>query len=483
MRNRSETWANLAQGDFLMVAQLDVNGKLYSRITAPRVDRALMSNPLSVGNCTSATLEVSILTDDLLDATIPIVVKGRLMDPTRTVISEALPFGTFYINQRNSQAGLLTLQCYDVMLKANQPFLSGNEEEEAEEWPKPMADVVTEIAYRLGVGIDNRTQIIASDRYMVTRPEGLTMRQVLGYIGACMGGNWIVTEENLLRLVPMNTVPGVTSSIDKMEDAVTPESAINGYTYYVTDEAGRPIVTRDGFYIIWADDHYVPAETGLVEAKSVLGGYDLGTAITVTGVYMTDTEGNEFKAGDLSGPGVIRVEGNPYANQMICTDLYSRYQGLVYAPYEARQVIYDPAAELGDQIRVHDKISSVLYATTLNFDVLFTADISAPNNEELTAEYPYLTEIKRIVQTTAALRETIAKTNTELKALTESSDSNVRSLANAIRDEITRAQEAEQNLQTNIESEESRAQAAEEELRAYIDQKFAEIINGNEVAW
>ena len=71
---------------------------------------------------------------------------GRLTnDKTATEWKE---FGTFYIDQRDTSfAGLVTVDCYDAMLKTNQNYLDGSDT--AANWPKSMKSVVEEIAYRI----------------------------------------------------------------------------------------------------------------------------------------------------------------------------------------------------------------------------------------------------------------------------------------------------------------------------------------------
>ena len=129
---------------------------------------------------------------------------GRLTnDKTATEWKE---FGTFYIDQRDTSfAGLVTIDCYDAMLKTNQNYLDGSDT--AANWPKSMKSVVEEIAYRIGVGIDLRTRIKTGADYVVPYPSGKTMSQVLGYIGACHGGNWIITEEKPSAAGPAHDCP------------------------------------------------------------------------------------------------------------------------------------------------------------------------------------------------------------------------------------------------------------------------------------
>ena len=203
MRHRTDRWVKLAaRGRFRMEAKARIGEKDYLEISAPKIERNLMSAPLTVGTCSTGTLSLSILTNDEIKSASPVVIMGRLTDGK--IYSEWLEFGTFYINQRDTSfAGLIVLDCFDAMLKTNQNYL--DETDTSANWPKSMKSVVEEIAYRIGVGVDPRTKINTGSDYVVPYPSGKTMQQVLGDIGACHGGNWIITEENLLRLVPLVT--------------------------------------------------------------------------------------------------------------------------------------------------------------------------------------------------------------------------------------------------------------------------------------
>ena len=70
-------------------------------------------------------------------------------------------------------------------------------------WPQTMAAVVSEICTIIGVTLDARTSIRTGTGYTVDYPNDLTMREVLGYIAVAHAGNWTVTPENKLRLIPL----------------------------------------------------------------------------------------------------------------------------------------------------------------------------------------------------------------------------------------------------------------------------------------
>lgn len=482
MRHRTDRWVKLAaRGRFRMEAKARIGGVDYLKISAPKINRNLMSAPLSVGSCNVATLSLSILTDDEIKSTSPVVIMGRLTDGK--VYSEWMEFGTFFIDQRDTSfEGLLTVDCYDAMLKANQSYLDGSDS--SANWPKTMKAVVEEVAYRLGVGIDPRTKINTGADYVVPYPSGKTMIQVLGDIGACHGGNWIITEENLLRLIPLVTAPDETFHVishdyEKVKtadghlliykeqtvfNAVLPEptgespESVVPVTHYITDEYGNVVVTPEGHYLVWAADGSADAVDGLINVPVVCGQITTGTKVTITGVSMGNDGGGSYTAGDDSGA-VLTIESNPYATQGICDALYAAFNGLVYLPYTATKALYDPATELGDQVKIGDMVHSVLYTSSLDFDLNFRSNISAPNSEELSEEYPYLSEIQSLKQTSEQLNGAIESASKELSGKVDDA---------ALQAEIDRATGVEKELSTRIGNEETRAKKAEEGLSARI---------------
>ena len=65
-----------------------------------------------------------------------------------------------------------------------------------------------------------------------------------------------------------------------------------------------------------------------------------------------------------------------------------------YQPYEAADALLDPAAELGDGVTVGG-IYGGIHAKTTTFSRLFRATVSAPAEEEIDNEYPYLSAQER----------------------------------------------------------------------------------------
>ncbi len=454
MRARSTLWKQIVEkGDYIIETKLSIGDKEYTEISAPVINRALMNDALSVGNCVSSSLSVSILMKDALQAATPIIVLGRICRGAS--YSEWLEFGTFYINQRDtSYEGLVSISCYDAMLRTNQSYLDPTVDTSAE-WPKSMKSVVKEIAYRLGVSIDSRTRIESGTDYIVPYPVDLTMMQVLGYIGACHGGNWIITEENALRLVPLTMIT---------ESGEMPESVITKQ-YYITDNLGNTIQTVEGDSLIY--DTVAESTVETVNVEAVLGKLTTGISTMISGVSMTDNAGNSYTAGSQT-QGVLKIDSNPYAAQSICDMLYSLFNGLSYEPFTASSAVLDPAVELGDKIIIGKSVESILYTLTLNLDLGLRADLSAPNSEEMSIEYPYLSEIARMKQTTAELSQSVSAAAKDLSEQVGNTDATVASLQAALTAEINRAGGSEKTIAANLSDEETRAKTAENALSGRI---------------
>lgn len=482
MRHRTDRWVKLAaRGRFRMEAKARIGEKDYIEISAPKIERNLMTEPLKVGTCSTGTLSLSVLTNDEIKSASPVVIMGRLTDGK--IYSEWLEFGTFYINQRDTSfAGLVVLDCYDAMLKTNQNYL--DETDTSANWPKSMKAVIEEIAYRIGVGVDPRTKINTGSDYVVPYPSGKTMQQVLGDIGACHGGNWIITEENLLRLVPLVSAPDETFHVishdyekvktndghlliydeQKIFNRVLPEASgetpesVIPVTHYIKDEYGNAIVTPEGHYLVWGSNGSADAVDGIINIPVVCGEITTGNKITVTGVMLNSDSGESYTAGDDSGM-ILTIESNPYATQGICDALYNAFNGLVYFPYTATKALYDPATELGDQVKIGDMVHSVLFTSKLDFDLNYRSDISAPNSESLSEEYPYLSKVESLKQSTEQLNGAIEAASKELSGKVDDA---------ALQAEIDRATGVEKALNESIGAEEKRATEAEEALSKRI---------------
>ena len=86
--------------------------------------------------------------------------------------------------------------------------------------------VAREAASRIGTSLDPRTVALMNQNYQVEYPgfgdEAYTLREVLGFVGAMYGGNWVISDTGLLRLIPLGE--------------------LNPPSFYLTDHDGSAIL-------------------------------------------------------------------------------------------------------------------------------------------------------------------------------------------------------------------------------------------------
>ncbi len=187
------------------------NESLYSVST----DIELMpDNELSVGNASSRSINIEMAVPDNL-AKIPRQAKTELFvrfstDPTFTDTentTESLPQGTYFIDTKQiikSRDGRdkLKIVGYDAMMKAEQGI------PDQSSWKnKKDIDVVNLIAGAIGVTVDSRTTSLMTDGFTIPYPAQYTMRETLGFIACMYGGNFMISDDNTLLLVPINGYP------------------------------------------------------------------------------------------------------------------------------------------------------------------------------------------------------------------------------------------------------------------------------------
>lgn len=162
---------------------------------------------LEIGRCVSKELDLTVRPK----GTVPRMAEIRLY--SRAVLDEEagewIPKGVYYIDTRKADeaSGLLTLHGFDAMLKSGAVWWDPSVD--AGEWPMSQRAAAADIARQMNVGIDTRTYIDPS--YLADYPNDLTMREVLENIAASHGGNWIMTDEGDLLLVPLGMLPEETS--------------------------------------------------------------------------------------------------------------------------------------------------------------------------------------------------------------------------------------------------------------------------------
>ena len=188
----------------------------------------------AVGGCLAAELTASMLKPS---TAIPRMARVRafVRATDGTTHSGWVPQGVFYIDtrevtQNDDGRDVLTIHAYDAMLKAEADFPSTDIS-----WPAKDYRVVQIIAHAMGLqssssasshgGIDARTKALmnnGSGIYDIYLPAGYSMRETLSYIAAMYAGNWVMSYDGKLLLVPINSLPPETNYlIDRAGNAIT----------------------------------------------------------------------------------------------------------------------------------------------------------------------------------------------------------------------------------------------------------------------
>lgn len=358
MQKRPKGWET-ARDDPNHIGELlvTIDGKQYAAqdIVSCEIERNLLENTAEVGNATAAVLTLEISQGEAIPKRAKVVVQYRLMlDDART---DYIPKGTYWINTREKDGRYLKLTCYDAMLMAQQDYLG---DVTADDWPQQETACVTEIAQRIGVEIDPRTQIGTGDNHQVSMPVGRTMREVLEQIAAANGGNWCITPAGKLLLVPF-------------------------------------------------------AGTGDV-LPAVSGAPDCGDVQAITGVRVVrnDTD-TPLLAGDETGT-VLEVE-NENGTQALADELAQKLVGLQYAPYTCDQRYIDPVAEAGDKITV-GSVVCVAYNIKESLGPSHYADLEAPAEAgELEEEYPYQSTAERVKKQLGTVTASMAEIRKDQKSI------------------------------------------------------------------
>lgn len=118
----------------------------------------------------------------------------------------------------------------------------------------------------------------------------------------------------------------------------------------------------------------------------------------------------------------------PYGSQDMANNLLEQFSGYAYQPASASDALMDPAAELGDAVTV-GSVYTVLASVSTTFDSLMTADISAPGQEEIDSEYPYISQqTSQVNYQLATLRSLITKTSSDITLRVEGLESDYSEL-------------------------------------------------------
>lgn len=174
--------------------KVDIAGTEYgmhdiksAKVTQPLFDK------LSVGNACSAEFSIVFWQKSDIPRAAKIIPYCRANEE-----EEWYQIGIFYIDTRQKEGDTLNVFAYDTMIKAEQEWVPRQELN----FPMSMKTASAEIASIMGTTLDGRCSF--NEKYTIDYPANeYTLRDVLRYIAGANGGNWIVTNEGKLLLVPL----------------------------------------------------------------------------------------------------------------------------------------------------------------------------------------------------------------------------------------------------------------------------------------
>ena len=345
MRKAPSKWAALLAMPHKVEYKLNIDGIDYLGENLrgnPVISKPLLDAP-AIGRVCSATMKAVIHPIDgvAIPKAARVYAFCRLVSPDGKTATDWVKQGCFYISSRTGKTNV-TLNLRDDMVKAGQTYF---DKSTLTDWPKQQAIVVADIAKIMGVEVDSRSSFATGSSYRINYIAGDTLiSEVLSYIAASNGGNWIMTEEGRLRLVPLESPKNTI-----LADAVL-GSAHNGYT-------------------------------------------ETGVPITISRVTMTDGNDETYTAGDDSGYEI--TFDSPVADQTVVDDVYQKLAGVVYTPYRVDVARADPLLELGDTVVATKKDGSEvcvwLAAMDISCNIGHTCTFEAQAESDSEEEFPYKT--------------------------------------------------------------------------------------------
>ena len=367
--------------------QVTINGVTYGldaivKLSTP--GQLFDTSGPGIGSAVSREMELEFMPRGTIPAAAKCVVKTRI-----GAIDEAtgfeqwstwIPMGEFYIDSRayDETGEVMKVHCYDAMLKTEYVYLDKHmDSDSGASWPKQAREVYQNISADIGVtGSADVIQAIPAS-WVMPYPGNKTARDLLREIAVALGGNFVVNDSGLLACVRL-----------KKSTTVAQDLKLN---------------------------------VGALERGVDSGAF---TKVRITGIQ--GVEGvTEYTAGNDTG---LTIEGEcPWGTQAIADSVLSTIAGWVYRPYTASEALLDPAVEIGDTVKINGWTSMVAKLDR-NFDKMCDATLSAPEDEELNHEYPYVytgykgnhelkkveQEVNKVDAEVAGLKGDLGKTNKSL---------------------------------------------------------------------
>ena len=343
---------------------------------------------LSIGNCLSSQLNLSMW-NTTPDTANPLVLQFRANDGNGNT-SSWFTKGWFYIDTVDSSpySEITEVVAFDAMLKADVPLVLTGAWAETTDY-----DLITNanygIAQAMGVTVNaaTRTALQNSPITLSEAPnlgtDGTTEREMLSYIAAMRGGNWIINSGNKLELIYPYATPANTASVGDSVDEfdASPSETVERVRVWLNSGA-----------------YFLAPEQATEEAWEALGGYCLEVDIPF------------------------------YGTQAIAESINTLYNGKTFYPYTARRAFVDPKYELGDGISflTDSPVTSLIVNQTIDIGWLAESDFEFKGEDIASSSYPTRTAERRAVDRNTEAIASIRIEQGEIVSTVQDSVSNLQ---------------------------------------------------------
>ncbi len=383
MQTRPANWGSLFVAPHKTEYRFVINGVNYDGKNVhgtPEITKPLLDKP-AIGRCCTGSLDVTVSPGtSVIPKAATVNAFCRLCSIDGKTVTTWVPQGKYYITSRSGNSHV-RLTCCDNMIKAGQTY---RDKSAITQWPAPMKTVVTEIAKIMGVSVDSRTVINTGKDYVVSYPnDDVLMSEVLGMIAAAHGGNWIITENGALRLIPFIS-PAISTgqNLSRTHSGFSLTGPAQMFTRVVlTDTAKNEFTSGD--------------DTGLT--LGVMCDYATQAMVekicSVPTIYV-NKDRLRVPSGSINKD-CLRLSTGSASKGLLYFNNNSTLYGATYLPYELSGAYLDPLTELGDTVMVQDRngktYNVVVYSIKMGCTVAGTCTLIADAEDETEDEYPYYT--------------------------------------------------------------------------------------------
>lgn len=141
--------------------------------------------------------------------------------------------------------------------------------------------------------------------------------------------------------------------------------------------------------------------SSIINVGRKIGGFKASNQFDgYTKVVIVVSDDLEYSSGTDTGRTLTLT--NPWGTQQMADNILEKIKGYKYQPFAADDAIIDPAAELGDGISVNSVYGGI-FTREISFGSMCRTTVSAPSEEEIDHEYPYVPKEDRKV--TRSLRQ------------------------------------------------------------------------------